>query len=60
MRTIFYLNGNTVTRKALNELLGAPVVRELVRRAKETHFLDPMIQNDFYMGSYGVVTVCFV
>lgn len=60
MKTIFYLNGKKITRKNLNDLLGKAVVRELVLRAKETYFMDPLIQNDFYMGSYGMVTVCFI
>ncbi len=60
MRTVFYLNGKKITRKALNELLGKSVVRELVLRAKENYFIDPLIQNSFYMGSYGMITVCFI
>lgn len=60
MKIVFYLNGNKISRKNLNNLLGAPAVRELVLRAKETHFLDPMIQNDFFLGSFGMLTICFV
>lgn len=60
MNTICYLNGKKITRKNLNELLGKAVVRELVLRAKEYYFMDPLSQKVFYMGSYGMVTICFI
>lgn len=60
MKTVFYLNGQRITRKALSELIGAAAVRRLVMQAKETHFVDPLVQNDFFLGSYGIVTICFV
>lgn len=60
MKTICYLNGKKITRKNMNELLGKAVVKELVLRAKEYYFMDPLSQKVFYMGSYGMVTICFV
>ena len=60
MKTVFYLNGKKITRKALNELLGRVVVRELVLLSKERRFAKSLMVNVFCMGSYGAVTVCFV
>ena len=59
MKSIFYMNGKKTTRKEMNEILGSAVVRELVMRAKETYYSDPNIQNDFYLGTYGFVTIIF-
>lgn len=60
VKTVFYLNGQKITRKDLNELLGAAAVRELVRQAKETFFMDSNILNQFYLGSYGYLTIYFM
>lgn len=66
MKTIFYLNGKKITRKNLNELLGKAVVRELVFRTKEVNSVNKLFMNNliedklFQLGSYGIVTVCFV
>lgn len=60
MRTEFYLDGNKITRKALNELIGRAAVRELVFLSKERRFAKSVLENSFNMGSYGVLTVCFV
>uniref|UniRef100_UPI004055DAC0 hypothetical protein n=1 Tax=Acetatifactor sp. TaxID=1872090 RepID=UPI004055DAC0 len=60
MKIVFYLNGSKITRKALNELVGRAVVRELVFLSKERRFAKSVLENSFDMGSYGVVTVCLV
>lgn len=66
MQTVFYLNGKKITRKNLNELLGKAVVRELVFRTKEMNFINKLFMNNliedksFQLGSYGIVTVCFI
>lgn len=60
MKTVFYLNGKKATRKALNELLGRAVVREMVLYAKERRIAKSLMVNVFIMGSYGTLTVCFV
>ena len=66
MKTVFYLNRKKITRKNLNELLGKAVVRELVFRTKEMNFINKLFMNNliedksFQLGSYGIVTVCFV
>lgn len=59
MKTIFYLNGNKITRKSLNELVGTSAVRTLVQCAREMYFVNKQEQSNFHMGSYGVLTISF-
>ena len=54
MKTTFYLDGKKTTRKAVKELVG----EERLKEAKETFLEDPMVQNDFFIGS-GMLTIEF-
>lgn len=58
MKTKFYFNGKKITRKAIQEQIGAERMDRILREAKETFMEDPLIQNDFFIGS-GMLTVTF-
>ena len=59
MRTKFYLDGKKITKKALQERIGEERLKRLVQEAKETFLEDPLIQNDFYFGREGMLTIEF-
>ncbi|MCD8049774.1 MAG: hypothetical protein LUG52_09335 [Clostridia bacterium] len=59
MRTIYYLKGKRITKKALTEMIGAEEVKRLTKEAKESFFRDPLVQQSFYIG-YGMLTIEFV
>lgn len=58
MKMKFYLNGKKTTRKAIQEQLGADRLATMLKEAKETFMADPLIQNDFFIGS-GMLTIAF-
>ena len=59
MKTRFYLNGKKTTRKAVKETVGQERLEKLVREAKETYREDPLIQNSFFLGAAGMLTIEF-
>ena len=59
MKTTIYLNGKKTTRKAINERIGEERLKKLVTDAKETFMEDPLIQNDFFLGKDGMLTIEF-
>lgn len=59
MRTKFYLDGKKITKKALQERIGEERLKRMVQEAKETFLEDPLIQNDFYLGRDGMLTIEF-
>lgn len=59
MRTKFYLDGKKITKKALQERIGEERLKRLVQESKETLLEDPLIQNDFYLGREGMLTIEF-
>ncbi len=59
MRTKFYLDGKKITKKALQERIGEERLKRLVQEAKETFLEDPLIQNDFFLGREGMLTIEF-
>ena len=59
MRTKFYLVGKKITKKVLQERIGEERLKKLVQEAKETFLEDPLIQNDFYLGREGMLTIEF-
>lgn len=59
MRTKFYLDGKKITKKELQERIGEERLKKLVQEAKETFLEDPLIENDFYLGSEGMLTIEF-
>ena len=59
MKTTFYLDGKKTTRKAVKELLGEERLKRILEEAKKTYLEDPLIQNDFFIGS-GILTIEFI
>lgn len=59
MKTKFYINGKKTTRKAVKESIGVEQLEKMVKDAKETYREDPLIQNDFFLGSKGMLTIEF-
>jgi hypothetical protein len=59
MRTKFYLDGKKITKKALQERIGEERLKRMVQEAKETFLEDPLIQNDFFLGREGMLTIEF-
>lgn len=59
MRTKFYLDGKKITKKVLQERIGEERLKKLVQEAKEAFLEDPLIQNDFYLGREGMLTIEF-
>ena len=59
MKTTFYLDGKKTTRKALKELLGEERLKRILEEAKKTYLEDPLVQNDFFIGS-GMLTIEFI
>lgn len=58
MTTKFYLDGKKIARKAVKELIGEERLKRILEEAKETFLEDPLVQNDFFIGS-GMLTVEF-
>ena len=59
MKTTFYLDGKKTTRKAVKELLGEERLKRILEDAKKTYLEDPLVQNDFFIGS-GMLTIEFI
>ena len=59
MKTTFYLDGKKTTRKAVKELLGEERLKRILEEAKKTYLEDPLVQNDFFIGS-GMLTIEFM
>ena len=59
MKTSFYLDGKKTTKKKLVELIGQKRLDRMVEESEETFMEDPMIQNDFFLGSLGMLTIEF-
>jgi len=59
MKTIYRLDGKKITKKALTEKIGADRVKRLTKTAIETFKEDPLIANDFFMGSLGMLDIEF-
>ena len=59
MKTTFYLDGKKTTRKAVKELLGEERLKRIIEEAKKTYLEDPLVQNDFFIGS-GMLTIEFI
>ena len=59
MKTKFYLDGKKITKKALQERIGEERLKRMMQEAKETFLEDPLIQNVFYLGREGMLTIEF-
>lgn len=52
MRTVFYLDGKKITRKALKEIIGEEKLKRFLESAKELFFEDPYIANDYFCNGH--------
>ena len=59
MKTVFYINGKKVTKKAVTEMVGAEPLKEYIKEAKERFMEDPYEQQSWFLGSKGMLTVEF-
>lgn len=59
MKTTLYLDGKKVTRKAVASIIGEERLKRILREAEETFMEDPLIQNDYFLGASGMLTVQF-
>ncbi len=59
MKTVFYLNGEKITRKAVKESVGEKRLKEILAEAKEIFFDDPLTEIS-YMACGGILTIEFV
>lgn len=59
MRTIFYLNEKKISKRKLEDMLGKERMKRMLDEAKETFREDPLIQNSFFLGSNGTLTIEF-
>lgn len=59
MKTTFYLNGKKTSRKNIKETVGEDRLRHMLEQAKEVFIEDPYIENSFYLGSSGMLTIEF-
>lgn len=59
MRVKFYLDGKKIPKKALQERIGEERLKRLLQEAKQTFMEDPLVQNDFFLGSEGMLTIEF-
>lgn len=59
MKTKFYLDGKKVSKKSLVEMFGKESIDRRIKEAKETFRMDPNIENSWFMGSAGMLTVYF-
>ncbi len=59
MKTNFYINGKKTTRKAVKEQVGEERLKRMIAESKETFSEDPYIENDYFLGSLGMLTIEF-
>ena len=59
MKTIYYLNDKKTTRKALKEQLGEERLKRMTAEAAEGFREDPLVQQSFFLGSRGILTIEF-
>ena len=59
MKTVFYINGKKVSKKAVTEIVGTERIKGYIKEAKERFMEDPYEQQSWYLGSAGMLTVEF-
>jgi uncharacterized short protein YbdD (DUF466 family) len=59
MKTVFYINGKKVTRKAVTEMVGTEDVKRYVKESKKRFMNDPYEQQSWFLGSNGMLTIEF-
>ena len=59
MKTVFYIDGKKVTKKAVTDMVGAESLKRYVEESKEGFMNDPYVQQDWFLGSKGMLTIEF-
>lgn len=54
-----YINGELTTRENLEELIGKDSTERKIEEAWETFQQDPLIENSWFLGSKGMLTIEF-
>ncbi len=54
-----YINGELTTRENLEELIGKDSLERKIEEAWETFQQDPLIENSWFLGSKGMLTIEF-
>ena len=58
MKTLFYLNGKKITRKAALELVPESTLERYIEAAKHQYWEDPLVENSFMVHG-GLMTIKF-
>ena len=58
MKTLFYLNGKKITRKAALELVPESMLDRYIEVAKHQYWEDPLVENSFMVHG-GLMTIKF-
>lgn len=53
----FYINGEKTTKKSIEELIGKDSLEAKIKEAQETFLEDPYIENSWFLGSKGMLTI---
>ena len=59
MKTVFYINGKKVTKKAVTNTVGTERIKRYIKEAKEGFMDDPYEQQSWFLGSNGMLTIEF-
>lgn len=58
MKTLFYLNGKKITRKAALELVPESTLERYIEAARHQYWEDPLVENSFMVHG-GLMTIRF-
>ena len=59
MKTKIYLDGKKTTKKAVKEILGEARLKRMLEEAKQGFMRDPLVEQSFYLGRSGMLTIEF-
>ncbi|MDD4112700.1 MAG: hypothetical protein PHC56_06670 [Herbinix sp.] len=59
MKTVFYINGKKVSKKAVTEMVGTERIKRYIKEAKEGFMNDPYEEQSWFLGSEGMLTIEF-
>ena len=53
----FYINGESITKENIEQLIGKDSLDAKIKEAQETFLEDPYIENSWFLGSKGMLTI---
>lgn len=53
----FYINGEKATKQSIEQLIGKDSLETKIKEAQETFAEDPYIENSWFLGSKGMLTI---